>query len=529
MSQEKTVKLNVDAKDAIKQVDELKKGVQDTSEGAKKSKGSFNMMKSGVRGVGLAFKAMGVGLIVSAFVALKDALGENQAVMDKVNIASAVVGDIFQKLVNTVLAVVKSLGLLGSAVGKVLKGEFSEAADLAKQSFDGVKEAVVGNNESFKDLIENTKKSAKETVAYAKAVTNLNKEVQLAEANQRLLQLQYQKEAEVQRQVRDDISLTFEERIAANEKLGQVLDEQFAEEQALAQKKLKLAELELSRNKGNIDLQVAVIDAKAEMADLDERITGQRSEQLTNLKALEKERLDAQLAAAKLIEDAKKKEAADAEALTKKLKEENEKQILDAKAKADEEFQLANERVELAQSMFQSLSDIAQQTLVKEKNALQEQLDAGLISQEEFEKASKKIEEEALKREKKNALFQILINTAQGIAGAIKAGAGLVFPANLAAIAAGVASVLAGIASAKAVLNKVPGGGGGGGDGGGESSVPNGGGGISGGGISGLIPNLENISPTGNGEQPPIQAFVIENDISNAQALQNELETQATL
>ena len=43
------------------------------------------------------------------------------------------------------------------------------------------------------------------------------------------------------------------------------------------------------------------------MADLDERITGQRSEQLTNLKALEKEKTDAELAEIKRIADAKQK------------------------------------------------------------------------------------------------------------------------------------------------------------------------------------------------------------------------------
>ena len=164
MAIEKTVELKVDAKDGIKQVDELKKGIADTSSSAKKSKGSFSVMQSGVRGVGLAFKAMGIGLIVSGFVKLTEALGKNQAVMDKVNIASAVVGDIFQKLVNTILSVVKGLGLLGKAVGKVLKGEFKEAGQIAKESFDGVKEAVVGNNESFSDFIKNAKEAAKESV-----------------------------------------------------------------------------------------------------------------------------------------------------------------------------------------------------------------------------------------------------------------------------------------------------------------------------------------------------------------------------
>ena len=51
------------------------------------------------------------------------------------------------------------------------------------------------------------------------------------------------------------------------------------------------------------------------------------------------------------------------------------------------------------------------------------------------------------------AIFQIGIDTAIGISGAIKAGAGLVFPANLAAILMGVTSVLSGIASAKKALD----------------------------------------------------------------------------
>ncbi|MDR1544784.1 MAG: hypothetical protein LBS50_10355 [Prevotellaceae bacterium] len=51
-------------------------------------------------------------------------------------------------------------------------------------------------------------------------------------------------------------------------------------------------------------------------------------------------------------------------------------------------------------------------------------------------------------------LGQIALDTAKGIAGAVSAGAGMMFPANLAAIAAGVASVLAGIASAASAVKK---------------------------------------------------------------------------
>ena len=308
MAIEKKVELKIDAEEALKRLEAVEKELGNITKASKKTAQGTSSLAKGFSGIGLAWKAIGIGAVISGLQFLAEKFSANQQIMDKVNIASAVFGDVMTKIGTVVISVVKGLGLLGKAVGKVLKGEFKEAGDLAAESFNGVKEAVVGNNESFSDFIKNAKEGAKETVAYAKALTSLNKEVQLAEANQRLLQLQYQKDAEVQRQIRDDISLTFEERIAANEELGRVLDEQFAKEQALAQKKIDLAALELSRNKDNIDLQVALIDAKTEMADLDERITGQRSEQLTNLKALEKERSDA-LAAQTALELKNKEEA----------------------------------------------------------------------------------------------------------------------------------------------------------------------------------------------------------------------------
>ena len=188
-------------------------------------------------------------------------------------------------------------------MGKVLRGEFAEAGNLAKESFEGVKEAVVGNNESFSDFIKNAKAGAKETVEFAKTLTKMKKEVKLAEAQQRGLQLTYQKDAEIQRQIRDDISLTMDERIAANEELGRVLEKQFAEEQALAQKRIDTAELELSRNKTNIDLQIAREDALTNMAELEERITSQQSEQKRNLNALEKERQDSLKKTVKVVKE----------------------------------------------------------------------------------------------------------------------------------------------------------------------------------------------------------------------------------
>ena len=517
MAQVKTVELKIDAEEALKRLDAVEKELAEINKTAKQTEKGTTALATGFRGIGLAWKAIGIGAVISALQFLADKFSANQQILDKVNIASAVFGDILTQIGTVVISVVKGLGLLGKAVGKVLKGEFKEAGQIAKESFDGVKEAVVGNNESFGDFIKNAKEAASASVQFGKDLINLRNEVKLAEAQQRQLQLTYQKDAELQRQIRDDISLTFEERIAANTKLGEILDAQFEEEQALAQKKVELAELELSRNKDNIDLQVALIDAKTELADLDERITGQRSEQLTNLKALEKERNDA---------------------LQQQLETEQARKQLETTA------------AELGLQFDKSISDKKLKILVDEgkqaakitKARIASEKAARITAAKDILSSISQLAGQGTKVGKAAAVAQILIDTASGIssaiAGASAAGAATGPAAPITTpllIAQLVGQVLAGIGQAKAVLGKVKDGGGGGELSGIDSVAPSTGGTVSvpdvepeedsPTGLGPLVPNIEAITTA----TQPIQAFVVENDISSSQALQEELELQATL
>ena len=102
MAIEKTIIIKAETKEAAANVQKLNTQIQATDEATVAAESGFVALTSTINAAGLAFKALGIGLIVSAFVALKDALGENQVIMDKVNIATAVIGDIFQKLVNTI-------------------------------------------------------------------------------------------------------------------------------------------------------------------------------------------------------------------------------------------------------------------------------------------------------------------------------------------------------------------------------------------------------------------------------------------
>lgn len=479
MAQVKTVTLQIDAEEALKRLDAVEKELKDISKTAKKTEQGTSSLAKGFKGIGLAWKAIGIGAVISALQFLADKFSANQQILDKFNVATTVFGDILNQLSRPIIEVVKGLGLLGKAVGKVLKGEFKEAGDLAKDAFNGVKDAVVGNNESFSDFVKNAKESAKATVQFAKDLVNLRNEVKLAEAQQRQLQLTYQKDAELQRQLRDDISLTFEERIAANKELGVILDEQFAEEQKLAQKKIDLAALELSRNKTNIDLQVALINAKTELADLDERITGQRSEQLTNLNALEKEQADAIKATA----------------------DEEAKRLSDQQAAADKSVQIAKEeaakKIEIERLLAETRRDIVATALGQVASLIGEETKAG----------------------KALAVGQALINTYQGATKALAQGGIFGSVAAAGVVAAGLANVK------KITSTKLPGA-----EEGGSTPTPTPDiATTSGIGAGGLIPNLEAIDAVELGGTAPVQAFVVENDISNAQALQEQLEIQATL
>ena len=163
------------------------------------------------------------------------------------------------------------------------------------------------------------------------------------------------------RQIRDDESKTIEERIQANFELGKVLEEQLRHERSIANEFLKLAEMELMVNEDNIELQKKVLDQKVKLAEIDERITSQRSEQLTNLNALERER------------EAQQKEAAE------KRKEQLEKEAELMKELIDLQNQDIKQKKEVAKTINEQLDSAsnANEEIIKElKEKLKRELAA---------------------------------------------------------------------------------------------------------------------------------------------------------
>jgi hypothetical protein len=288
-----------------------------------------------------------------------------------------------------------TLGFLASAVKKVFSGDFSGALDDVKNAGTEMVDVFTGVDGTVGKVVEGTKKVAgavanytKKTYEAATAMTDLNKQAELADViNQGLIE-KYDLQAEQQRQIRDDERNTIEERIAANNRLGEILDEQEAAMRANAQIRLAQAEQNANLDKNNIEFQKELIDARNEVAAVDAQIAGFRSEQLSNQEALERELLE--------IARAKKEAEIDANEIAKQAaidQEENTIRRLELEKELAEETK--NSRVSIIEDEL---------ALTKEGTArYQELLDEKLLLEAEYAAESKRIDydTEVTKREQR--------------------------------------------------------------------------------------------------------------------------------
>ena len=187
---------------------------------------------------------------------------------------------------------IKSFLVFGEAFTLLMQGEFEKAT---KKGADAILQLATGVEDAT-DKLEKFGEGAKKAYEAAASATEA-----LANKERRLLQnrIALEKEqlkslrlAEEERQIRDDVSKTIDERIEANRRLGEILDKQSKKELDLAQQALTLARQEQAASGDKIENLEAVGDAELKVLEIRERITGQRSEQLVNEVALDKEKKD---------------------------------------------------------------------------------------------------------------------------------------------------------------------------------------------------------------------------------------------
>lgn len=307
--------------EVAKGVDNISKSTQKASGGVKKLSASF----------GNLLKAVGVvALLNKAFEVLQEVFGKNQKVVDAfktgmnaLTIAfndlfgyisenvGTVVGyfkDIFENpaekikemrdaiqegLIRRFQEFVEVLGLAGKALGQLVTGQFSKAFDTIKEAGKQVVDVYTGVDGSFEQIAETIVDYTTKTLKQAKAITETEKAANRAAVEFAKLNAQYLKDAEVQRQIRDDETKTFQERIAANEKLDKILAEQQEAQKAQIQLQINAAQAQYNLN-ANEENYIALQEQKVAMLELEETITGQLSEQKTNQVSLERELLETQ-------------------------------------------------------------------------------------------------------------------------------------------------------------------------------------------------------------------------------------------
>ncbi len=374
----------VETKEAQKDIENVGDGLDNIGKKGRIASGGLKLIGNGFKFIGGAIKAAGIGLLVGLLAQLTGVFQSNQKVADTFGRVMIKLKPIFD-VIGDVLAFV--VGLLETLIDL-----FSGAINF------------IGN------LIGVTDGYASSTADLADEIVRLRNEQKLMNAELELTKLQYQREAELQRQIRDDTSRTMEERIEANEQLGKILQEQFEEEREMALVGLDLAQKELELEQDNIDLQVAVIEAKTRLAEIDERITGQRSEQLVNLTSLEQERADKQKEHSERIQKQLEEEEEAFDDLIKKIKQhveivEEELSLTEKLNEAEENFKAAkeelttlrNEEAEIIKKQLANNNKFTQEGLDEAKRIYEKNREDIIALNEEYNKQFDEDNEEASK------------------------------------------------------------------------------------------------------------------------------------
>ena len=580
--------------------DQMKTGFDAAKKGAK---GASKGMKGFGTSIGGVLKSLGlIAIAVEVFNFLKELLMKNQKVVDTLAIAFKAIEVLFNQLFNAVeplgdaimaafddpkqaikdlitgvfnnfITSIKGIGVVAEGVGIQIKGAFTldwdEVQRGLKQTAQGlVQVATAMDIEQQNAFVDGIVEAGTEALDTATKIEELRKEVKLAEAQQGLLMLQYQREAELQRQIRDDVSLTIEERQAANKALGDILEEQSEEELKLANKRMDLALMEQSINKDSVDAEIEVINAQKEIADIRERITGQKSEQLTNENSLLQENIDkqrekneaeaeeAKIAAERQLQIAR--ELADSRIAL--IQDEELRRIMEIDANLERQLAEIVENDAQARELKENLRQIAEGEIIaiqqegrdkelaileehaKKQKAIEDKAVADVKKAEEDKKklrmdgmtaagsilgaidqlvaASGNNSKEAVALQKTLAVAQIAIDTAKAIVGAIAQAQSVPFPGNIAAIATGVAAVIAGIASAVTTLNSAD-------VGGATAPPPPSPQTVSAPAIQQATSGTTELGGVDQANLAPIQAFVVETEVTGNQNNVNQIESQA--
>lgn len=359
------------------------KATKDMSTAQKAAALTTNGFTAALKLLRVALIATGIGAIVVLLGSFVAYLNSSEQASNRLGRVLGSLGGVVSRLLDyleplgefVMDVLVEGFDLLGRTADRVLKGLSS---GLAALGFDNAAQSVTRFGNAMSKASSD-----------AERLTEMQQKYTDAQRKAGIVQLQYQRDAEKFRQIRDDENRTIQERIEANEQLAAVLEEQLQKEQAIAAQALAIANLRIAqdgRTAANLDAQA---EAMERMIDIQERITGQESEQLTNRVSLQKEAADQAKAAAQDRVDAMNQELALYEAqqgvISRTLEQElaleqdianRKKEILDAELKAklisQTEYQTALAEMRNSQALTEA--EIAQKNLERELRNVEDRI-----------------------------------------------------------------------------------------------------------------------------------------------------------
>ncbi len=556
-----TGKVISEIEDLRKEIDRLNKevasGNKETKEGLKDVEKESEKTAKGVGRIGGALKAAGIGLAIAAFAKLTEVFNENQKVTNFFNTSfealSLAFNDFFNFLNNNIGTVVgyfqnifsdpkqaivdfstsiktnlierfnsflDTLGFLASAVKKVFARDFAGALDDVKKAGKKSIDILTGVPDTFEKVVEVAPKVikgitdyTKSTIQAAQETVELNRAAEIGIAQNRIILEQKDREAEKLRQIRDDETKTIAERIEANNKLADVLEEQERLMLANADAVIAAAQAQFDKN-NNDENQIALLYARAEKEGILAQIEGFRSEQLINKISLDRESGELQ----------KEAIAAEDERIAK-IAELTDFQILTGIEKLQRDRDNALAELELLDATE------AEKQKIRDHYAEEEEKLTKLTTKQKLDLASNAMGNlatifgEESKAGKAAAIAQTTIETYKGATSAYSSLAGIPIVGPVLGGIAAAAAVAAGIANVKKITSIGPSVSGGKGGGPAAPSRPappsfN---------VVGAAPESQLAQTIGEREQQPVKAFVVSNDVTTAQSLDRNIIESASI
>lgn len=581
-----------------------------------KIKKSVDKARKGFKGFGLVLKGLGFGILIKLGAKMFDMFQQNQQVVEIFNGVAETLSIILKQIVDIMTPIIQRINeatggfdalqkVLGGALSiavnsivlgfqlvaagiknaqiawekswfggndperiKELQGELGEIKESIGETTDRISDAgkQIGENfieavgevgtaaqgivEGMSEVVE--KVDVQTAMAQGKALARTAKNFELAALQQQRLKEEYDRSAEELRQIRDDESISIEERIEANEKLGDVLNDQIKAEKATVQARIDAIQEEIDLKGKSAARTNELYALNTELAAIDAKVAGFKSEQLVNQNALIKEQNELKqsqletdttlnLQQARFLVEQETNEMKRLEMLRVVLEQEKEIELerlqskidtyaLGTQARIDAENEFAVRKQELDQEIASNENAI---NALKSKNEidwanLTEEEKMQIVSQGFKNLASVLGEESAAG--KAAAIAGATIDTYQSATASYKSLAGIpVIGPALGAAAAG-AAIASGIATVKKITaTKTPGGKG--------SAAPS----ISAPGrqaTPSTPPAFNVVGASGanqladviaESEKKPVKAFVVSNDVSTAQELDRNIVEGASI